>query len=54
MTLAELITKAQNCGRQFSTCYIPLYDEAYVEIHNIKFEPEQDEDGEWFIQMTVI
>lgn len=53
MTLAELITKVNNYGRQFTSCQIPLVDEQYVEIQNIQFEAEQDEDDSWFIQMTV-
>lgn len=53
MTLAELITKVNNYGRQFTSCQIPLVDEQYVEIQNIQFEAEQDEDESWFIQMTV-
>ena len=53
MTLADLITKVTNYGRQFTSCQIPLVDEQYVEITNVQFEAEQDEDGSWFIQMTV-
>ena len=53
MTLAELITKVNNFGRQFTSCQIPLVDEQYVEIQDIQFEAEQDEDESWFIQMTV-
>ena len=53
MTLAELITKVNNYGRQFTSCQIPLVDEQYVEIQNIQFEAEQDTDGSWLIQMTV-
>lgn len=53
MTLAELITKVNNCGRQFTSCQIPLVDEQYVEIQDIQLEAEQDSDGSWFIQMTV-
>lgn len=53
MTLADLITKVELFGKQFSSCQIPLVDEQYVEITNIQFEAEQDTDGSWFIQMTV-
>lgn len=53
MTLADLIRKAREIGDQFNTYAVPLYDEAYVEITDVKFEAEKDEDGEWFIQMTV-
>jgi hypothetical protein len=53
MTLADLIRKARDVGDQFNTYEVPLFDEAYVEITNIVFEPEKDEDGKWFIQMTV-
>lgn len=53
MTLTELITKVNNCGKQFTSYQIPLVDEQYVEIQDIQFEAEQDGDGSWFIQMTV-
>ena len=53
MTLADLIRKAREVGDQFNTYEVPLFDEAYVEIQNISLESEKDEDGKWFIQMTV-
>lgn len=53
MTFAELITKVNNFGRQFTSCQIPLYDEAYVEIQDIQFSIEEDEADGYFIQMTV-
>ena len=53
MTLADLIRKAKEIDDQFNTYEIPLYDEAYVEITNVEFEAEKDEEGEWFIQMIV-
>jgi len=53
MTLGDLIRKAREVGDIFTSYEIPLYDEAYVEIQSIKFEPEKDDDGKWFIQMTV-
>jgi hypothetical protein len=55
MTLADLIRKAREIGDQFNTYAVPLYlyDEAYVEITDVKFEAWVDEDGKWFIQMTV-
>ena len=52
MTLGDLIRKANKVGNQFDTFDIPLYDEAYVEIQDIRFQIEE-EDGEYFIQMTV-
>lgn len=53
MTLADLIRKAKEIGNQFNTWEIPLYDDAHVEITDVEFAAEKDEDGEWFIQMTV-
>ena len=53
MTLADLLRKAREIGGQFNSYEIPLYDEAYAEITDVKFEAEKDEDGKWFIQMTV-
>ena len=53
MTLAELITKVNNYGRQFTSCQIPLVDEQYVEIQDIQLKAERYSDGSWFIQMTV-
>lgn len=52
MTLNELIKKAKSVGDKFNTYDLPLYDEACVEIQDIKFNIEE-EDGEYFIQMTV-
>lgn len=52
MTLNELIKKAKTVGDKFNTYDLPLYDEACVEIKDIKFNIEE-EDGEYFIQMTV-
>ena len=53
MTLAELITKVNNYGRQFTSCWIPIVDEQYVEIQDIGFEAEQDADEKWLIKMKV-
>lgn len=53
MTLADLLRKAKEIGDQFNTYVVPLYDEAYVQITNVEFEAEKDEDGKWFIQMIV-
>lgn len=52
MTLNELIKKAKTVGDKFNTYDLPLYDEACVEIQDIKFNIEE-EDGEYFIQMTI-
>ena len=53
MTLGDLIRKARETGDQFNTYEVPLYDEAYIKIQNVQFEAEKDDDGIWFIQMTV-
>ena len=53
MTLLDLIRKARDIGDKFTTYGVPLYDEAFVEIQDISFEPQKDDDGNWFIQMTV-
>ena len=52
MTLNQLIQKAQNLSFQLSSGDIPLYDEAYIEIQDIRFEVITD-DGDPYIRMIV-
>lgn len=53
MTLADLIRKATQAGNRFNTMEIPLYDEEYVQITDIDFNVEEDEEnGGYIIQMT--
>ena len=51
MTLAELITKAELCGRRFSTAYIPLkFDGQDVEI---SLEPIHSYPDGWIINLKI-
>lgn len=51
MTLNQLIQKAQSLSYQLSSGDIPLYDEAYIEIQDIRFEVITD-DGDPYVQIT--
>ena len=54
MTLNDLIRKATSVAYQMSSGDVPLYDEAYIQIQDIQFDVQDDNDGEGpYVQLTI-